>query len=256
VKLRQDYTLTENAEEFNEETTETTTLAEVYSPNKYTDVSKLTNDEIAKLFYSNTVFVGDSLTVGFSNYAALSDSPEFLKDITYLAAVNYGTYNALKPVEGNNVHPIYKGESVAVCDAVAEIKPDRIFINLGINELSGSNAIQRTVYNYCQLVYNLKLSSPDSKIYVVSVSPMTKSKETSTFNNATIKEFNSLLEKYAQPWGATYVDLSGILTNEQGALPESYSSDGYVHMTNTVYSYWANYFRKYATEHINDGLNP
>jgi hypothetical protein len=83
---------------------------------------------------------------------------------------------------------------------------------------------------------------------------MTKSQETSTFNNDTIKEFNKNLEKYAEPWGATYVDLASILTNEQGALPESYSTDGYVHLTNTVYSYWGNYFRKYATEHINDGL--
>jgi lysophospholipase L1-like esterase len=192
--------------------------------------------------------------VGFSNYSSLSDSPAFLKQITYLAAVNYGTYNALKPVEGNNVHPIYQGKPVAVCDAVKEIQPSRIFINLGINELAGSNAIQRTIYNYCQLVYNLKLSSPDSKIYVVSLSPMTKSHETSTFNNDTIKEFNKNLQKFAEPWGVTYVDLASILTNEQGALPESYSTDGYVHLTNTVYSYWGNYFKKYATEHINDGL--
>ncbi len=235
--------------------TETTTVAEVYSSDKYTDVSKMTNDEIANLFFSNTVFVGDSLTVGFSNYAALAEAPEYMKNITFLGAVSYTTYNAMKTAEDGNIHPIYKGQPVAVSDVVEELKPDRIFIDLGINELSGTNAIQRAINNYSHLVYRLKTVSPDSKIYIVSVAPMTHSSETSTFNNEIIKEFNSQLEKFSKPWGATYVDLASILTNEQGALPESYSSDGYVHMTNTVYSYWANFFRTYATEHINDGLD-
>ena len=93
----------------------------------------LTDEELAS-YYGDSVFVGDSIMVGFRNYSAKQQS--FVHDIQFLAVGSYSAFNAMKPVAGDNVHPMYKGKKCQVWDAIPLTDSKRAFILLGMNDIS------------------------------------------------------------------------------------------------------------------------
>ena len=154
-----------NIDEYGNEITEGTS---VDVSGEGTTVSTADAEAVAEKFYNNSVFVGDSIMAGFAGYASSSEAPEFLKKAVFLASVSYGVGDALKPAGRGVVHPMYKGVSQPVTTSIAEIKPERIFINLGINELNGVSA-EKVGKKYGQLIEKIKEASPNSKIYVISL---------------------------------------------------------------------------------------
>ena len=187
-------------------------------------------EEVADKFYENAVLIGDSIAAGYEIYAQGENAPNFLKEITFLSAVNYGVDAALKPQGNGNIHPTYKGEARAVTDSLQMIAPDKIFINLGINELDGVKA-ETVGEKYGQLIANIKEVCPTSQIYILSLTYIVAGHEKETFTNADIKEYNSYLAYHAPEWGATYIDLASYLTVDGDTLPAEYSGDNYVHLS-------------------------
>lgn len=207
-----------------------------------TTVSTADAEAVAEKFYNNSVFVGDSIMAGFAGYASSSEAPEFLKKAVFLASVSYGVGDALKPAGNGVVHPMYKGVSQPVTTSIAEIKPERIFINLGINELNGVSA-ERVGKKYGQLIEKIKEASPNSKIYVISLTYIVNGKEKEHFTNAGIKVYNQYLESHCKEWGATYLDLASKMTKDGNSLPAEYSSDSYVHHNKAGYALWVQFLK-------------
>ena len=130
------------------------------------------------------------------------------------------------------------------------IKPERIFINLGINELNGVSA-ERVGKKYGQLIEKIKEASPNSKIYVISLTYIVNGKEKEHFTNAGIKVYNQYLESHCKEWGATYLDLASKMTKDGNSLPAEYSSDGYVHHNKAGYALWVQFLKDTAVKYIN-----
>ncbi|MGN1319400.1 MAG: GDSL-type esterase/lipase family protein [Lachnospirales bacterium] len=219
-----------------EEDTETTT--EFVPPT----LNTLNNEEKNRVenFYKNTVFVGDSIMLGFSTYASKESSPEFVKNLTFLAAASYGVDAAI-----NNKGLMYKGQSQPVIDSLCEINPDKIFINLGVNELNGVSA-EKVGAKYETLINNIHDNLPNSKIYVLGVNYFVKGKETDTYNNAGIKAYNDYLSHNATKWDVTYLDIVSKLVDSEGYLPAELSSDNRIHLNDNGYILWVNYLEELA----------
>lgn len=232
----------ENWEPVSEETTEITSETTTVSPEN--------QQAVVDEFYKNSVFVGDSIMAGFAKYAATSEAPEFLKKITFLASVSYGVGDAIKPAGNGVVHPMYKGVSQPVPDTLAQIKPERVFINLGINELNGVSA-EKVGEKYGKFIEMIKKASPDSKIYIINLTYIVKGKEKEHFTNGGIREYNQYLENHASQWGVTYLDLASKMTKDGSSLPAEYSSDGYVHHNKTGYGIWVQFLKDTAIKYIN-----
>lgn len=213
-----------------EDSTETTTALVLTSAQELT-VSN---------FYKNTVFVGDSIMSGFATYSSTKEAPEFIKNIIYLSARSYGVDAAI-----NNKGIIYKGESRPLIENLELIKPEKIFINLGVNELDGVPA-EKVGKKYEELIKNIKASLPDSQIFVMGVTYFVEGKETLTYNNGGIKEFNNYLKSHSSSWGVTYLDLASKLSNEKGYLPAEYASDNRIHHNNTAYGVWVEFLEEIA----------
>ena len=148
------------------------------------------------------------------------------------------------------VHPMYKGVSQPVTTSIAEIKPERVFVNLGINELNGVSA-EKVGKKYGQLIEKIKEASPNSKIYVISLTYIVNGKEKEHFTNAGIKVYNQYLERNCKEWGATYLDLASKMTKDGNSLPAEYSSDGYVHHNKAGYALWVQFLKDTAVKYIN-----
>ena len=217
-----------------EETTEGTTLDEAAAKQKIKD------------FYNGQVFMGDSIMAGFANYSLKNEAPEWLNDVIFLTQVSWGINAALNDGGG----PMYQGKAQNVCLSLSEIKPERIFINLGINEMRGLGtpgySIEKLLNSYGEFINNIKEAVPQSKIYIINITPCTEEKETAIFKNSTIKEFNEELKSQCSVWGTEYLDLAEKFGD---VLDPELSIDQFVHHNDKAYSeIWVPFFENLALE--------
>lgn len=227
-------------------TVESTT--EISSENiESTEVTTL-SDEAAKVkinnFYSGQVFVGDSIMSGFATYTSTKEAPEWLNNVIFLSKVSWGISSVL----GDNNGPMYQGKSRNISESLSMINPQRTFINLGINEMNGLGSpgysIDKLIGKYGELIAGIKEAAPNSKIYIINITPCTEERETPMFSNTVIKEFDKALEESTKTWGVIYLDLASEFGD---VLEPELSSDNFVHHNNKAYSEkWVPFLEKVA----------
>lgn len=219
-----------------------------------TEQTTVSPEEAAELFYKDTVFIGDSITDGFRIYASRNDSAAYLKNLQFFACVNFGVNYAMQGAAKAKVYPLYKGQKMNVEDVMRDIYPSRIFISLGMNEVAGHDAMVFTTRRYSQLVYRLKEACPDAKIYIMSVTYMTKTAQRpGYYTNDDIKNFNNNVKQYEDAWGFKYVDLASYVADEEGNISPAIVGDNNVHFNNDGYKLWEKFFAEFAANEVNAG---
>lgn len=203
------------------------------------------------IFFKDAVFLGDSLTVGLKDYAqhqrTTADST-FLSNAKFLAKVGYpisGTDNA----DGDSCHPAYKGVNQQPQKSIASMGVKKAFIMLGTNDVQED--FQSTIDAYTKLIQSIKSACPGITIYVQSVMPMCSARESGKMTNARINTLNTKIKAMCVSLNVTYIDVASALKNSSGALKTSYSSDGYVHLSNDGYAAWVSALRTFAKKAAN-----
>lgn len=188
---------------------------------------------------SDSVFIGDSVSLGFSRYCAKKG---LMKDTTFLTAGSYSVSHALSTSTAENKgfqHPMYKGKETPVRKAVEEIKPENIYICLGINDIAESG-VEGTVKNYCKLINHFRESVPDAKIYIVSTTFLVDDAQKVNLNNLNLSNLNQNLKLLCLKHdNLEYIDIMSHLQDEKFALEPKYCSDKYIHQTDSAYAVWA-----------------
>lgn len=168
--------------------------------------------------FSDTVFIGDSITEGLPAYELISDS----------RVVSQKGFTVPK--------------AKAEIGRVIQCKPERIFILLGLNDMLYGISSEKYASNYKELVQTLKSNLPDAKIYLQSVFPVSErvEKNKPLIANPRIDEFNNALREMAEEQGVNYVDVSSLFKNVNGRLDEDFSSDG-IHLKYKAYGLWLDF---------------
>lgn len=208
------------------------------------DAEEMTQEELA-LYFGESVFIGDSVMIGLRNYSMNQEGDSCLSGAQFLAAVGYSSYNALQPVTGKHIHPLYKGKKCQVWDAVSDMGAKRVFISLGTNDiimLGSEGAIERCR----QVVDKILESCPGIEINCISVTYAAEGKEKGKLNNQSIAEYNGLLLQMAAQNGWGYLDLATPLSDGRGNLSNEICSDGFVHLKNSAYTVWEEELIRYA----------
>lgn len=125
-------------------------------------------------------------------------------------------------------------------------KPAKIFLLIGINDVSHHLGARRIADKYRVLVKEIREQSPDTKLYVQSVMPVNNSfkrYKNLVGEEATISELNKLLRSVAEEEGAEYVELTGVLSDSKGRLRREFTNDG-LHLTGKGYAAWAEAIRE------------
>lgn len=200
-------------------------------------------DEELRIYFGNSVFIGDSIMAGFRNYSANQET--YVQNIQFLAEVSYGVRNALKPLDKSRTHPKYNGEKYLVWDAVPLTGCQRAFIMLGINDI-GIWGPEKTCDKYKELIDKILEISPELEIHIVSITYTLEGAGKGALNNANIAAYNTLLQEMAEENGWGYLDLCTVISDGNGSLAEDYCSDGFVHLTKTAYSLWEAELINYA----------
>lgn len=155
----------------------------------------------------------------------------------------------------NDKHVKNRGISGDICmgvydrlDAVLKGKPAKIFLLIGINDVSRGAPADTIVSRIGMIVGKIKEDSPKTKLYLQSVLPVTD--HYSMFKGHTshwrvIPEINKGLVRLAEKEGVTYIDLySHFVDKQTGKMNTAYTNDG-LHLLGKGYLKWVEIVKPY-----------
>lgn len=186
-------------------------------------------------FFNDALFIGDSRTVGLSEYGKI-------KGATFFASTGMSVYKVLK--ETVSVPSVGKMR----LDALLSRKEyGKIYIMLGINEL-GYN-LNATIGKYEELISSLRRLEPNARIYILANLHVTKKRSDSDkiFTNANINRFNQSIAQLADDTSVFYLDMNLLFDDSDGNLRAEDSGDG-IHLHAKRYAEWGPWLQSQAAK--------
>ena len=185
-------------------------------------------------YFKDALFIGDSRTVGLSNYGGGLDGA------TWFCAVSMGVMNYEKKdvkVEGYG--------NIKLDDLLSKKSFKKIYINMGINEIGYDMATLQK--RYVSFVDMLREKCPDAKIILMSNLHVTKSRSDSDkwVNNPRINELNDSFKAQQDGRKIFYMDINPIFDDAAGNLDPQYSTDN-THLLGKHYGTLAEYIAQHA----------
>ena len=120
---------------------------------------------------------------------------------------------------------------------------------LGVNELSSAPGDRQAFYNsMSSLISTVKQRQPSAKIYVISLTPITKAESNSsaTYNRENALNYNGVLQQLCRDKGAGYLDFFTLFCDDDGYMPaEGAASDG-IHPVQSQYALMKNYLKTHT----------
>lgn len=200
-------------------------------------------------YFDRTVFIGDSISLKLYQYVKQQrqNVPGFMGKAQFLVAGSLGSGNALWEISKESVHPSYRGKKMLLEDSVHEIAPEKVYIMLGVNDVT-LYGTEGAVENMRTLIRRILDKTPGVEIYVQSATPKV-AKVTSKPSNQSIFEYDLKLYQMCMEEGWNFVDVASVMRNEQGYLFDEYCSDAQtmgMHFTNEACQVWVDYLMTHA----------
>lgn len=155
----------------------------------------------------------------------------------------------------NNKHVKNRGISGDICmgvydrlDAILKGNPAKIFLLIGINDVSRGTPADTIVSRIRLIAQKIKKDSPKTKLYLQSVLPVTDHYKKFTGHTSrwqVVLEINKGLLRLAEEEGVTYIDLySHFVDQTTGKMNTEYTNDG-VHLLGKGYLKWVEIVKPY-----------
>lgn len=196
-------------------------------------------------FFEGSVFIGDSVMMGFRNYV-MGQPQGFLGGPDFLVSGSFSLRMALAHIDEHSIHPIYQGEQRFIWDSIAMMGAKKAFLFFGLNDIDMAG-VDGTVANYAEVVANIRKASPDTEIYIISMTNVLTGSEVGGLNNKNIRQLNEKVKEYCATADVQFIDIASFLVGEDGGLKPEYCSDAYVHQTAAAYEIWTKVLRWYAS---------
>lgn len=191
------------------------------------------NGRVDMSYFNDVLFVGDSLTQGFTTYT--SNGFENAKFAAYIGA-GPKTF-----IDGTVVKDT--GESVRPLDEVIAANAKKVYILLGTNALE-TMSDEGFLQYYGQMLdlFNQNLPT-DTIFYVQSIPPATAERiaENEKFALERVQGLNQQIAKLAYDRGMYFLDLYEALADDTGALSAAYSAGDGLHLNADGYGAWREY---------------
>ena len=191
-------------------------------------------------YFADAAFLGDSLTVGFSDY-----------QINLGGALICG-YTGVGPdaiVNRAAVKSSERGQEIAL-DVLAAAQPKKLYILLGTNTLTTLDASDRFLAYYGQMLDMLRETlGEDCVIYVQSIPPVRPeaAAEKPGLASDVLRGVNEQLAQLADSKGCVYLDLWETLADGEGNLKEMLAAPDGIHLSaGNGYGAWVTYLRNHA----------
>ncbi|MEA4936589.1 MAG: GDSL-type esterase/lipase family protein [Paludibacter sp.] len=150
------------------------------------------------------------------------------------------------------LHPVNRGISgdntegvLARLDEVTNACPSKIFIMIGINDISQNYNTDYLCKNFKKIVQRIKKESPGTTIYIQSLLPVNNSfgRYKKLINKEKqIETLNKQLKNLCKREKIQYVDLYPLFLQKRRTLNSIYTTDG-LHLNDAGYQVWTDAIR-------------
>jgi lysophospholipase L1-like esterase len=186
--------------------------------------SRLAKFEAEPVIPGRVIFLGNSITQGGDWAKLTGDSTVINRGIG--ADLTFGLRTRL--------------------DDVTRRKPSKLFVLIGINDISKDIPDAVIVAEYRALVDSVRAQSPQTKIFVQSILPLNPSVKNFPQHydkQARVVAVNQLLRRMSRATHATYIDLWPIVVDRQNHLDASLTDDG-LHLNQLGYERWVAFLKR------------
>ena len=170
-----------------------------------------------KDYYSDTVFMGDSVISGIESYGYLNNV--------------VGNVNATS------------GKLESYVNEAMKSNPSKVFIMVGHNDANyGTIKEESLASNITDIVAAIHKKNSSTKVYVLSITPITSAYENKSSNNVKqsyIDKANSLIEENASSGKYTYVDVASAYKDTNGYMNTDCTGNG-INLKNSYYPFLLN----------------
>jgi lysophospholipase L1-like esterase len=181
------------------------------------------NEPIVK---GKTIFLGDSITE-FADWQKLLNDP---------TVINRG-------IAGDNTFGV-----LARLDDVINREPEKLFIKIGINDISQNIPTDIIIKNITAIIKKVKAKSPSTKIYIHSILPTNdnvKNEYPAAYNkNNIVNSVNSQIQKLSTKYNVVYIDINKTFRDKYGKLDSKYASYDGLHLNDLGYKTWIELLKK------------
>ena len=200
-----------------------------------------TDQTVSASFFDDAVFVGDSISLKLSHYAA---STGLLGNAKFLTVGSLGVHNAVNDHPDTRVS--YQGVRYTnLEEAVAATGAKKVFIMFGMNDI-GYYGIDSTMNMWSTLLSLIRGACPDVTIYIQSMTPVWTGGEKGRLNNTNVVKYNEKLKAFASANGCKFINIHPYMLDSTGGLATMYCSDKYVHLTNAGAKTWIAVLKAYT----------
>ena len=129
---------------------------------------------------------------------------------------------------------------------VTRRKPSKLFVLIGINDISKDIPDAVIAAEYHALVDSIRAQSPQTKIFVQSILPLNPSVKNFPQHydkQARVVAVNQLLRQMARATHVTYIDLWPVFLDRQNHLDASLTGDG-LHLNQLGYERWVAFLKR------------
>ena len=170
-----------------------------------------------KDYYSDTVFMGDSVISGIESYGYLNNV--------------VGNVNATS------------GKLESYVNEAMKSNPSKVFIMVGHNDANyGTIKEESLASNITDIVAAIHKKNSSTKVYVLSITPITSAYENRSSTNVKqsyIDKANSLIEENASSGKYTYVDVASAYKDANGYMKTDFTGNG-INLKNSYYPFLLN----------------
>lgn len=184
-------------------------------------------------YFSDACFIGDSRTVGISEYSGIEGA-------TFLCKTSLSIYDYDKP------KITYENVKTSVHDVLEQKQFAKIYLMVGINEC-GTGTPQSFFEQYRDVVNDIRSLQPDALIFLQGNLLVTqqKSDESPSITNENITARNKLIATLANQKDIFYIDINESSLCAEGALVPDYTWDQ-VHIKAQYYPMWKEFLLEHA----------
>lgn len=254
TQATEEQTTEATSEEVTETQEETTEKAEEASASEESPVT-YEYTQVDDSYFNDAVFIGDSISYGFELYVTekRANGETVLGEAQFLTSGSLSYGNSLWDVSDESVHPTYNGEKMKLEDAIAQIKPGKIFILLGTNDVA-LYGVEQTIANADTEISRMLEASPGAEIFIMSTTPKYSPAESNVdgaLNNADIDALNVAMRQFAVEKGYNFMNIAPLFKDETGGLATDYCSDKEgmgIHFTSAAYDIWLDFLYSYGKQ--------
>ena len=200
--------------------------------------------DAGRSYVDETLFIGDSNTARYLLYANETGTAfTSLNNNIGVVSMGVGSITSLKCEK-------FKGSSAmyTVPDAVAMLKPKRIIICYGTNNLSGSSTdATNYIKTYLQGLQAIQTAWPYCDIIVSAIPPLDRQRENTNLTMTQVDAYNAALVRMCEENGFKFLNSAEVLRDDAtGWAKKDYTLSDGVHLSKEAVTAYFTYVRTHA----------